>query len=420
MMRYCAVSLLPDRIHSKQRTVIKMKNVTKILCVVLALVMALSAASCSLTKQYAYQKDDVELPIGVYIYYLQQAYNQAQQYAQQSDKYDADKGRYDGKKSFLKMEITPEEGEDPVVAEDWIKSTAEKNTKHAVAVMTKFKELGCTMDEAALDTGLKNFKTSWDKSDDDQQLNTSFLQYFGNTKQTFEEIGVSYESVYMVINTLPMMENEVFNAQYGTNGPSAVSDEEITTYLKDNYVSYRQLVVNLYTTSTPDETDPGAESASGNTPLSDEEIASYQSAFAEYASTLSDGGSFADVVAKYNESFGKEEEVTDPTVTKLEKDSTDEIQKTLKDMKDGQAMTVEIGEDENSKQLHLLYREKIEDQYESYTDPKGENKTSILKEMKQEDFEKLLDDAAEDIKLSSACNSYKPSMFESKKKKSNK
>ena len=42
-----------------------MKNFSKILCVVLALVIALSAASCSLSKQYAYQQDDIELPIGV-------------------------------------------------------------------------------------------------------------------------------------------------------------------------------------------------------------------------------------------------------------------------------------------------------------------------------------------------------------------
>ena len=61
-----------------------MKNHSKILCVVLALIIALSAASCSLSKEFAYQKDDIELPIGTYILYLQQAYQQAQGFAQKS------------------------------------------------------------------------------------------------------------------------------------------------------------------------------------------------------------------------------------------------------------------------------------------------------------------------------------------------
>ena len=102
-MRNYAIILFRD---NQQRTVIKMKNFTKILCVVLALVAALSVASCSLTKQYAYQKDDIELPIGVYVYYMYSSYNEAQTLAQKSDLYDAATGKYDGKKSFLKMEIT--------------------------------------------------------------------------------------------------------------------------------------------------------------------------------------------------------------------------------------------------------------------------------------------------------------------------
>ena len=122
MMRYYAVKINHPR-HRKQRTVIKMKNFTKILCVVLALVVALSAAACSLTQQYAYQKDDIELPIGTYIYYLYSAYNEAQNLAQQSDLYDSETGKYDGKKSFLKMEITDEDGE-TAVAEDWINDKA--------------------------------------------------------------------------------------------------------------------------------------------------------------------------------------------------------------------------------------------------------------------------------------------------------
>ncbi|MBQ9247475.1 MAG: hypothetical protein IJ171_02700, partial [Ruminococcus sp.] len=87
-----------------------MKNFSKILCVVLALVVALSAASCAMAPQTAYEKDGIKLPIGVYIYYMYTAYTSAQGFAQKSDLYDASTGKYDGKKSFLKMEITDDDG----------------------------------------------------------------------------------------------------------------------------------------------------------------------------------------------------------------------------------------------------------------------------------------------------------------------
>lgn len=397
-----------------------MKNVSKILCVVLALVMALSAASCSLTKQYAYQKDDIELPIGVYIYNMFKAYNEAMNYAQQSESYDAETGKYDGQKSFLKMEITPDGEDEAVVAEDWIKEQAEKETKHAVAVMTKYNELGCTMDEAQIEEGLKSFKSSWDKSDDDDQMSNAFLQYFGGTKKTLESYGIGYESIYDVIQIIPMMEQEAFNAEYGTDGPSAVSDKEIEDYLKENYTSYKYISVNLYTTETADAADDASsETTTTNVPFSDDQIAEYQAEFEGYASTLADGGSFEDAAASYMEKHSLEEDPTQSNVTKIEDDTTDEIQKTIKEMKDGQAMTIEIGETEDAKQMYLLYREPIENQYKSYTDPEGENRASILKDMKQDEFNDSLDEIAEDIKLSSACKSYKPSLFEDKKKKSN-
>ena len=59
----------------------------------------------------------------------------------------------------------------------------------------------------------------------------------------------------------------------------------------------------------------------------------------------------------------------------------------------------------------------IKDKVEEYTAADSDNRNSVLSSMKHEDFDKLLEEYAEkmDIKLSSACDSYKPSMFEAKK-----
>ena len=378
-----------------------MKNFSKILCVVLALVIALSAASCSLSKQYAYEKDDIKLPIGVYIYYLYNAYNSAQSYAQKSDLYDSATGKYDGKKSFLKMEITDDDGK-TAVAEDWIKDKAAEDTKTAVAIQTKFNDLGCTLDQTEIDSTQSYYKSYWDQS----------------YSEMLEPYGISFDSFFLAGYTLPAMESEAFKAEYGTGGPSAVSDEELTKYFKDNYTSYKYFSANLYTTETAEDTDGSAETASENIPLSADKIAEYQKDFDGYATTLSDGGSYADVVAEYMKKYAVEEDPTTENVEDIDEESTDEIMKTILDMKDGQAMTVVIGDDDTTKQIYLVYREPIENQVEAYTDPE-QHKNDVLSAMKHEEFDEMLKKLAEEmnITLSSACDSYKPSRFEETKKK---
>lgn len=381
-----------------------MKNFTKILCVVLALVMALSVASCSLTKQYAYQKDGVELPVGVYVYYMYSSYNEAQTLAQKSDLYDAATGKYDGKKSFLKMEITDEDG-NTAVAEDWIINKTKEKLQNAVAIETKFKELGCTVDQ----TETEQAKTYLQQSYWDQNLKT-----------VLEPCGVSFDSFFMAEYLINILEkNEAFKAEYGEGGPSAVSTPDLTDYFTKNYTSYKYFSANLYTTESSGEAaDTTASSTAGtNTPFSEEKVAEYQKAFDGYASDISNGGSFEDAVKKYQEAYNVTEDPSTSNVEIIDENTTDELLKTIKDMKDGQAMTLEIGEDDSSKQLYVIYREPIEKQIDAYIND-ADKSAAVLQSMKGEDFDALLKKLAEDMKVepSSACNGYKPSMFETKKK----
>ncbi len=79
-------------------------------------------------------------------------------------------------------------------------------------------------------------------------------------------------------------------------------------------------------------------------------------------------------------------------------------------------MTVEIGDTDETKQLYIVYREPIKNQLEDYTNPE-KYRSSVLQSMKHEEFDKILEGMVDDggLKLSSACDSYKPSMFEEKK-----
>ena len=392
---------------SKQRTVIKMKNHSKILCVVLALVIALTAASCSLSKQYAYQKDDIELPIGSYILYLQQAYSQAQSYAQQSELYDSEKGTYDGKKSFLKMEITDDDN-NTAVAEDWIINKAQELTKTAIAGMYKAKELGCTLDEAEFANTETQIKTYWDQGYSDQ----------------YEPYGIGMDSL-IALTKANTLSDEAFKAQYSADGPTPVSDEDLAEYFTENYTSYKYFSANLYETVTEASEDGSSEDTSTDVPLSEDKIAEYQKDFDSYASTLSSGGSFDDVLKKYMDKYEIEEDPHTENVAILDEDSTDEVMSAIKDLKDGQAMTIMVGDTDESKQIYLIYREPIDDQVEAYTktatgdeaETTQSNRDSVLSSMKSDEFEQLIKDSIETlgITLTSACNSFKPSMFEQTK-----
>lgn len=379
-----------------------MKNFTKILCVVLALIVAISAASCSLTKQYAYQKDDIELPIGVYIYYLYSSYNEAQTLAQKSDLYDSATGKYDGKKSFLRMEITDEDG-NTAIANDWINDKAAEKLRTAVAIETKYNDLGCTLDQAELD-----------------QAKTYIKQYYwdGNLDTTLEGYGISFESFFDAEYTINVaMKHAAFDAEYGEGGPSEVSTADMSEYFVKNYTSYKYFSANLYTASESAATDGTTETAAENVPFTEEEIEKYTKAFDGYASSISDGGSFEDAVSKYMADFDVAEDPSTSNVEIIDEDTTDELLKTIKDMKDGQAMTVQIGDDDTSKQLYLVYREPITNQLDAYINNE-ENREKVLDSMKEKDFDDLLKQLADDMDVqpSSACKSYKPSMFEEKKK----
>ena len=391
-----------------------MKNHSKILCVVLALIIALSAASCSLSKEFAYQKDDIELPIGTYILYLQQAYQQAQGFAQKSELYDSEKNTYDGKKSFLKMEITDDDG-NTAVAEDWINDKAQELTKTAVAQMYKFNELGCTLDEAQLKDTETQLKTYWDQGYSDQ----------------YEPYGIGMESI-LALTKANMMGQEAFNKQYAADGPTPVSDDDLAAYFKENYTSYKYFSANLYTTETQTSTDGTQEDTTKDVPLSEDKVAEYQKDFDSYASTLSSGGSFDDVLKTYMDKYEIEEDPHTENVTVLDEDATDEIMKTIYDMKDGQALTITIGDSDDSKQIYLIYREPIEQQVDAYTktatgdeaastnEMTGENnRDSVLSKMKSDEFEDMIKKSIEDlgIALNSACSKFKPAMFEETAKK---
>ena len=370
-----------------------MRNFSKILCVVLALVVALSAASCSLTKQVAYSSDDGDLPIGMYIYYLYTAYNEAQNYAQKdTEKYDAAKGTYDGSKSFLKMEITDDDG-NTAVAEDWIKDKAAEYMNDSIAVFHEYHRLGCTIDEALLAEDKKDIKEYWDNG----------YTYYGMSQpalsETYEPYGISFEAFFLARVEIQMMKASVFKAEY-----KDVADAELQKYYEESYTSYHYFSRDLYTASTDSNNTTTYE------PISDAQITAYTAAFDGYAAAINSGSTFSDQF----EIFKEEYDTSATAVEEQEKlDDTKELNKEILALKDNEAKQVIVGETEKTKKIYLIYKEPIADTTETFFKDSTARDT-VLSDMKEDDFTKLLKSVADEIGgMSSACKSYKPSMFES-------
>ena len=364
-----------------------MRNYTKILCVALALIVALSAASCSLAKEYSYKTDDVELPIGVYIYYLYNAYSQAQGFAQKSDLYDSEAGTYDGSKSFLKMEITDDDGV-TAVAEQWILDKAAENTDNAVAVYHEYNRLGATLDEATLES-YKNYYTSyWDQS----------------LKDSFEGFGISFDSYILAGITIPLMQSAVFEAEYSTGGPLEVPDTDVQSYFNENYTSYKYFTYNLYS-STTDEA--GEEST---IVMSDDEVKALESVFAGYVEGIADGKSFSEVFDSFKASFDSDASATE-NVSKIDEDTEDENLKTILTLKEGEAKYQITGEGD-SRVMNFVYKAPLADEKDYLND--NNNRLGVLSNMKTDDFQDFLKTVVKDLGVTRdpACNKYKPSMFE--------
>ena len=373
-----------------------MRNFTKILCAVLALVVALSAASCTLTKQYSYKTDDVELPIGVYIYYLQNAYNEAQSLAQKSDQYDSEAGTYDGNKSFLKMEITDDDGV-TAVAEDWILNKAAEYMDESVAVYHEFNTLGATVDESTASYYEGMYESYWD-----------------SIAESYEKYGISYDSFILAGITIPLMRSAVFEAEYSEDGPTAVADDDLQKFFDENYTSYKYFSANLYTSvETPvTDADGNETTESTNTAMTEEEVAKYQSYFDLYAKRINENtATFGQMLEHYQNHFDAEATATED-VKKIDEDTTDELEKNILTLKEGEAKSVIIGDDENSRQIYLIYKAPIADEKDYPKD--SSNRLSVISEMKTDDFKDLLKSVAAELNISksSAVNSYKPSMFE--------
>ena len=117
----------------------------------------------------------------------------------------------------------------------YLEDKAMEKTKEYCAVTEKFKELGLELTDEDMKT-----------------IASSATNTYNAQKDMFEEMGISKESIKLVLKGTKM-KSMIFDYHYGTDGKEAPKDEEIEKYISDNYLRYKSITISK-STSTDDAT----------------------------------------------------------------------------------------------------------------------------------------------------------------------
>ena len=240
-----------------------MSLLRKIVAGVITVGIMLSAVACTSDTSSAAVIDGMDIKAGIYIFYLQKAITDAQQIAEKEDIWDQD------------IEDKP--------ATEWIKDKATEYCKNYVGTIRKFDELELTL-------------SSDDKSIINNQVKTIWETY----GEGFEKVGISEQS-YNDISKADYMYKLIFDKLYGKGGINAVDDDELMTYLDNEFVRYKSIAIPL-------------KDGSGNIIKSDdrEDVKALAN---EYLDRAKAGEEFDTLIDEYTEHREEEVEKANPTTT---------------------------------------------------------------------------------------------------------
>lgn len=376
-----------------------MKPTVKIASLLMAVLMLFSvfASGCSFSKEWSYKTDEKELALGVYVTAMQEVYTEAQNYASSLDDYSADDDKW------LDLEITDGDG-NKAVAKDWIVENADRKCREFLVLEPALKEIGATVDEASLEASKETYATAW------------YTQY----KDVLEKLGASLESFCYYMAYYAPLREQLFNALYGEGGTQEVKTEEIEKYLTENYARYGVLPVQLYEASA----DEAGQST--NVALSADEQKKITDAIDDMVKKINsekDAAKAAEQTKTLTDKYIADTEslqegaLQNLTLPKENSGITDEdLSKALQGLEEGKATSVKIGKDGEDQTYFLLFRYDADSLKKNYVED-GVTTDTVLKKMKEKDFEAYLKDRTDkaNIQKSSSVDRVQPKDFFVKK-----
>ena len=378
-----------------------MENLKKLTAFSLAVAMLAAFSGCG-DQTWSYRTKDVSLSAGTFIFNLMNGYYEAYGMVDTPDEVD----------DILKEEVTDSDKDVTKTVEQFALDSADEDTLKMVAVEDIFKKNNLKLD-----------------TDDTALAETYVGQVWSTMKQTCEKYGISEESFNYCYVEAPAKSEKVFEFLYGKDGSEAVSDDALIEYYKDKYTGYA-----YFSLSMTDYDDEG-----NAVPKSDAEVKKAEENFKAYADMINnDKKSYKDAVLKYTEDYDLS---SDPTYSgsynKEDSTLTEAVTAPLDNLKEGQAEFVKSGEGEDAI-YYLVYKPVTDDiidflddedddssdvvetsdtasaETEIYDLKTGYSRSSLLEEMKSDDFADYLKNYASGIgveKNPAIVDKFKPKLF---------
>lgn len=215
-----------ERIGQNKMTKLNIKKIAALGC---AAAMLGSLTACGEKTTWGAVIDGVQIPAGVFIYYLDTANYEAQQKLNEQTDTSSDLSPEGAAAQSSETVTLPLYSSqiDGVDSKQWIYDRATELMQEYAAVEAKFDEYGLTL------------------SDDDKQSAQVYLdQIWDYAGDYYTSMGVS-ENSYKSIFLNSSKKQKLFETIYSEGGERAVSDDEIKTYLDENYALINYIDVEL-------------------------------------------------------------------------------------------------------------------------------------------------------------------------------
>lgn len=353
-------------------------NIKKITAVAAAAAVMSSMTACGENTTWGATIDGSDIPAGIFIYYLQSAYYSAQSKLNEENSASSDAvASADGTTTTAAVFSSQIDGKD---AKTWIYDEATKSMQEYAAIEAKFTELGLTITADEKDAAKVYCDQTWD--------------YAG---EYYTKMGISEKSfTSLYLNS--QKRDKVFKTIYSEGGEYAVSDDEIKTYLDENYAMINYIAMelkdgsgNLLKSDGKAEIMSMAESyveryknGEDFDALNAEYTAYYDNLKAEAEAAAETTGTSADASAEETTDSGEQ---ISSNKTVIEKSGTTPdsavVSKVFDEMQKGD---IQIIESSDSETYYIVLKMDVLETDEYFLSAKD----SLLYEMKSEDFDALI------------------------------
>lgn len=215
-----------ERIGQNKMTKLNIKKIAALGC---AAAMLGSLTACGEKTTWGAVIDGVQIPAGVFIYYLDSANYEAQQKLNEQSEASADlspEGAAAQPSETVTLPLYSSQI-DGVDSKQWIYDRATELMQDYAAVEAKFDEYGLSLTDEEKESAQVYLDQIWDYAGD-----------------YYTSMGVS-ENSYKSIFLNSSKKQKLFETIYSEGGERAVSDDEIKTYLDENYALINYIDVEL-------------------------------------------------------------------------------------------------------------------------------------------------------------------------------